>query len=153
MAVTLDFQIDENVLAEDRQHDPAAADPAIIETTYFVMPVRFSTDGKEVLQTQRSEWLPQPVIGFTTHLALAVCELGSTGVATCFVDDGGTLRFERRGTRVHLTCSFNGVAAEIPIQELEGAVTHFRARVRDSFRALIPELTTHPSWSTWFPVA
>lgn len=69
MAVMLDFQVDERVLAEDRGHAPAAADPAVIETTYFTMPVRFSIDDRELFQRPSGAWLPQPVLGFATHLA------------------------------------------------------------------------------------
>jgi len=150
MAVILDFQIDEKVLAEDRQQSPAAADPAVIETTYFTMPVRFSVDGRELFQTQSSACLPQPVLGLATHLVLALDALRSTGVAKCSVA-GGTLHLRQRGERVQLTCSFNRVESGVPIDELEAAIKSFRRRVEDSLRLLVPEITTHPSWPMWFP--
>ncbi len=151
MAVILEFQLDESALVEDRRHDPAVADPAVIETTYFTMPVRFSVDNKEMLNTPRSAWLPQPLLGLAMHLSQALRNLRSTGVATCSVAGAGTLRFQRHGERVRLACDFNRVEAEVAIDELDGAVRLFYQRVEDAFRKFVPELATHPSWSTWFP--
>jgi len=151
MAVTLDFQLDEHVLAEDRRSDPAAADPAVIETTYFTMPVRFSIDERELLQASSAVWLPQPLIGLAAHLLLSLDVLRSAGSATCSVAGAGTLRLDRRGERVHLSCSFNGVEAETSFAELEGAVKRFHERVKETLHVLVPELTRHPSWPSWFP--
>jgi hypothetical protein len=149
--VILDFQVDEKVLAEDRQQDPTVADPAVIETTYFVMPVRFAVDARELLQTPSSAWLPQPVLGFATHLALSVGALRSTGTASCSVAGAGTLRFQQRGERVHLICSFNKIEVETPTTDLVVAVAHFRRRVEEVLRTRVPELATHSSWPSWFP--
>jgi hypothetical protein len=54
MTVILQFQIDEGVLAEDRWRNPAGADPAVVETTYFRMPVRFCVDGAELFGIART---------------------------------------------------------------------------------------------------
>lgn len=151
MAVTLDLQVDEAVLSDDRQYNPAVADPAVIETTYFTMPVRFSVDDAELLETPGGFWLPQPVLGFATHLVQSLDALHSTGSARCSVAGAGTLRFQRRGEQVQLTCSFNRVEVEVSIDDLDKAFKHFREKVEAVLRTRIPELTTHPSWSTWFP--
>jgi hypothetical protein len=151
MAVTLDFQVDETVLSDDRQYNPAVADPAVIETTYFTMPVRFSVDDAELLETPGSFWLPQPVLGFATHLGQSLDTLRSTGAARCSVADAGTLNFQRRGEQVRITCSFNGVEVEVSIDDLARVFEDFRERVEAVLRTRVPELATHPSWSTWFP--
>jgi hypothetical protein len=149
--VILDFQVDENVLTEDRQYNPTIVDPGVIEATYYMMPVRFRIDGKELLQTPTTAWLPQPLLGFATHLVYALRTLHSTGAAIYSVADGGTLRFLRRGMGVQLTCDFNRVEAEVSLDELDAAIQHFHRRVEDWLRTHVPELVTHSSWPTWFP--
>jgi len=151
MAVILEFRVDESVLAEDRRHDPAGTDPAVVETTYFTMPVRFCVDHVELLKTRSGAWLTQPLLGLATHLSLALSNLRSTGVATCSVAGAGTLRLQRHGERVRLACDFNRLEAEVAIDELDGAVRLFCRHVKDALREFVPEITTHPSWSTWFP--
>jgi hypothetical protein len=151
MAVILEFRVDESALAEDRRHDPAGADPAVVETTYFTMPVRFCVDHVDLLKTPSGVWLPQPLLGFATHLSLALHNLRSTGVAICSVADAGALHFQAHGERVRLVCDFNRAETEVAIDELDGAVRLFCQHVRDALRELVPELATHPSWSAWFP--
>lgn len=151
MAVIIDFQVDEAVLSADRQYNPAVADPAVIETTYFTMPCRFSVDKTELLETPSGLWLPQPVLGFATHLCRSLNALHSIGFARCSVAGAGTLSFQRRGEQVQLTCSFNRVEVEVSIDALDRAFKDFSERVEAVLRARVPELTTHPSWSTWFP--
>src|SRR5262245_20776714 len=102
--VILDFAIEEYELVQDRQYSPLTADPGVIETTYFMMPVRFCIDGTELLETPTSAWVAQPLLGVATHLVYALRTLRSTGAAIYSVADGGTLRFLRRGQRVQVTC-------------------------------------------------
>jgi len=97
MAVTLDFQLDADALAEDRQSDLSAVDPAVLETTYFMVPVRFSVDETELLATSSGVWLEQPLLGLATHMSLSMGILRSTGEATCSVAGAGTLRLQQRG--------------------------------------------------------
>ena len=153
MAVILDFRLDEDVLAEDRRSHPSAAHPAVLGTTYFRMPVRFSVDETELLDTSHDVWLQQPLLGFATHMSLALDLPHSTGAATCLVAGAGTLRLQQRGERVRLSCSFNRAVAEASIGELIAAIKGFRERVEVSLRTLVPELTWHPSWPAWFPAS
>jgi hypothetical protein len=149
----LDFRLDEDVLDEDRRSHPSAADPAVIETTYFMMPVRFSVGETDLLKSSNDVWLRQPLLGFATHMSLALSLLRSTGVATCSVAGAGTLRLQQRGERVRLSCSFNGAEAEASFDGLDAAIKDFRGRVEASLREHVPELTRHPSWPTWFPAS
>ena len=153
MTVTLDFQVDESVLSDDRRHNPAGADPAVIETTYFMMPGRFSVGDTEILQTPSGPWLPQPVLGFATHLEQSLDALRSSGFVSCSVAGAGTLTFRRRGEQVQLTCSFNRIETEVSIDDLAGAFKDFRERVGAVLQTRVPEITRHPSWSRWFPAS
>ncbi|HEY8207309.1 MAG TPA: hypothetical protein VIG99_07500 [Myxococcaceae bacterium] len=153
MAVILDFRLDEDVLAENRRGHPSAADPAVLGTTWFVMPIRFSVDETDLLDTSNNVWLQQPLLGFATHMSLALNLPHSTGAATCLVTGAGTLRLQQRGERVRLSCSFNGARAEASIGELTAAIKGFLKRVEASLRTLVPDLTGHPSWPTWFPAS
>ena len=47
--ITLHFQIDEDELAADLAASPEAANPAAVEQTYFVMPVRFAVGETDFL--------------------------------------------------------------------------------------------------------
>src|SRR4051812_6787234 len=90
--IKIEFQINEPALDEDLKNSPATADAAAIEETYFVMPIRFSVHGTELLvrghATTRfifqgspdkqleaisspnpgSYWMPLPIIGFTVNI-------------------------------------------------------------------------------------
>jgi hypothetical protein len=147
----IEFKVDENVLAEDRRHNPAATDPGVLEVTYFTMPVRLCVDSKELLQTPNSAWVAQPLLGFATHLAYSLSTLHSTGIAICSVAEWGTLSFQQRGECIRVRCDFNRVEADVPIDELDRTIQDFRKRVGDWFRLRAPELMAHSSWATWFP--
>ena len=150
MAVSLEFHMDQRVFAEDRTHDPAGTDPAVVETTYFMVPVRMSIHGAELLRTQTTAWVPEPILGLATHLVLVLEALRTRGAATCSVG-GGTLHFHLYQGVVRLVCSYNKVEADVSLDELQVAFENFRSRVRDSLSQLVPELTAHPWWPEWFP--
>jgi len=150
VAISLDFQIDQDVLEDDRA-SAAAADPAVVETTYFVVPVRFAVDGRDVLRMPDGTWLRQPMVGFSTELASSVEELRVRGSSECTAADAGTLRLRLLDGTVRIECSLTGLVLEAPITELEEAIWTFREKVKTVLLAFAPEITRHPSWAKWFP--
>ncbi len=152
MAVILDFKLDQDGLADDRRYGVTSMDPGIIETTYFMWPVRFCVDDRDLLNTPLGAWLPQPVVGLATHLCESLRTLRSERTATCSIAEAGSLYFQRHGERVHMRCSFNAAEAEVALDELDLAIRRFRHRIGETLRTRVPELTTHPSWNRWFPI-
>jgi hypothetical protein len=64
--ITLEIRIDEPSLKDDLRFDPAGADVALLEETYFVMPVRLAISGQELLTPDG--WAPLPILGFARRL-------------------------------------------------------------------------------------
>jgi hypothetical protein len=93
--IVLQFQLDEAVLKEDVNDSISNENPAALEETYFIMPVRFGVGGVELLGEAKSKdikvflphpehglrettmstrpcnWFPLPLIGFAFHGVLA----------------------------------------------------------------------------------
>src|SRR5437870_3184320 len=93
----VEFRLDLGSLAQDLRYHPETADPAVLETTSFLMPVRFSINGIELLQgvgpdlKHPDPWVPLPVLGFATHVLEALHEMGPHSTREVSLTDGGTL--------------------------------------------------------------
>jgi hypothetical protein len=152
--ITLDFQIDEDELAADLAASPEAANPAAVEQTYFVMPVRFAVGETDFLAFPGvyDRWRPQPLLGIATHLVLALQAIKPGQPSRCNVADGGRLDFEQFGATIAISSSvLPGQIANVPAGELIGAASRFRDEVRDFLAERVPAMTQHPYWKTWFP--
>ena len=148
MPVTLELQIDDDVIAAERRHELVQFHPAVLETTCLVMPVRFRVDDRELFQTHDSVWCRQPVLGLAAHLPACIATLRVEGSAECSTD-GDTLRFRRYGERVRIS-TLTDMEAETSVDELADAVDSFHRRVEELVRDRLPELLRHPAWPTWF---
>ena len=152
--IVLDFQVDEDGLAEDLAASPETATAAALEETYFVMPVRFAVGSAELLAFPGAydTWRPQPILGFATHLFAAVMSVTSGGRASCHTTDGGRLVFEPSDsiTRISSTLLPDSKVS-VPTIELIGAARALRDRVEELLLQRVPTMKEHPWWSKWFP--
>ncbi len=152
--IILDFQVDEEGLAEDLGASPETANAAALEQTYFVMPVRFTVGNTDLLAFPGAyeTWRPQPIIGFATHVLGAVLGVKPGEPACCHIADGGRLDFERFDWTIRVSSTLlRGRGESVPATELISAARVFRDRVRDFLLQRVPAMKEHPWWNKWFP--
>jgi len=171
---TIDFQLDEAILAEDLQHSPEGASPAALEETYFVMPVRFCINGVELLEqpgrekrnvfiagheqsAQRIElpsdegcWLPLPLVGFATRGLQALTQAKPGSGQRLYLAGGGYLVLTRHGEQLSVESSINGKTSSTQFAEVLNAFRVFVEKVRQLLVSRVPAIQQHPSWKQWF---
>jgi hypothetical protein len=171
---TVDFRLDEASLAEDLQHSPESANPAALEETYFVMPVRLCVNGVELLEqphrakrnvfvgaaeqgvqrierpNEASAWLPLPLLGFTTHALQVLNELKPGGENKLNLAGGGHLMLARENDQITVESSLNGKRSSTQLAEAVNAFQSFSEKVRQLLVNRVPEIQQHPAWKQWF---
>ena len=150
--ITLDFEIDERVFVEDGQCDPATAEPAALEETYFVMPFRFSVKGVELLgiRGRQPATLALPLLGFATDVNRAVSAARSRETTKCYLAGGGELTFERTASVMRVSSSLTGNTVTAEADDLVKATRLLLERVRELLLKRFPGMQAHPAWGTWF---
>jgi hypothetical protein len=149
--ITLEFETDEAVLAEDAHLDPASANPAALEETYFVMPFRFAIDGAELLGVNGKRTHPLPLLGFSSDLHQTIKNLRVGEAKKFYLAGGGHLVLERVGRTLRVFSSLTGKTAFVDADSLSHAVRFLLARVRALLAKHFPKMQTHPAWQNWFP--
>lgn len=171
---TVDFRLDEASLAEDLQHSPESANPAALEETYFVMPVRLCVNGIELLeqsghakrnvfigadehglrQTQRpneaSCYLPLPLLGFATQALQALNQMKPGCVQKLYLAGGGDLLLARHGEQLSIESSISGKSSSTEFAEALSAFRAFSEKIRQLLVSRVPAIQQHPSWRQWF---
>lgn len=145
------FELDEMALAADAECAPAGADPAALEETYFVMPVRFEISGVDVLALQGGVARPLPLIGFAIDLLSALEPLESGQRTDVYLAGGDELSLHRQDEMIELQCVPDGQTAKVGRSELIAAARSFSARVSALLLQRVPEIRNHPTWLEWFP--
>ncbi|MDP3155769.1 MAG: hypothetical protein Q8N23_24060 [Archangium sp.] len=148
--IEFDFRPDEGVLAENAEGEPQAADPAALEETYFVMPLRFSVNGAEVLGAGGEPWWDLPLLGFATHLQACLERLIEQGKAQMFLAGGGSLVWRLRDDAAEVRNSLSGATVPMSLAELHSAVAALFQRVRQFLLTRFPSMVAHPRWTDWF---
>lgn len=150
--ITLDFEIDEAVLAEDGRYSPATANPAALEETYFLTPFRFSVEGVELLGVHGGQptTLSLPLLGFASHVHRVVAATRSGETKKCYLAGGGDLAFERTVNLMRVSSSLTGDAVTVDAGELLIATRSLLQRVRDVLVKRFPVMQAHPAWGSWF---
>ena len=144
--IILEFRVDEQAVQEDRESDPAAADVAVLEETYFVMPVRFCVAGQEMLMP--GGWTPLPILGFARRLYEATRSLESGREARCYVAGGGDLKLSRQNKAIRIESPVG--VAHIDAESLKRAAEEFLGTVRDFLQQRVPVMMNHKYWKSWF---
>jgi hypothetical protein len=149
--IALEFDIDESALAEDLESSPESANPAALEETYFLMPVRLTVDGIALLQLRgsTSSALPLPLLSVASFGWERISQLGENEVWTYGLPGGGKLLFTREGDAVTIRSDLNGAVVSTSYAELVREWREFRKRVKDFLAEHVPKLRTHSAWTTW----
>jgi hypothetical protein len=103
--IELDFRIDERSLVEDARYDPATADPAVLEATYFMAPFRFSIHGVALLSVDHR----LPLLGFACGFCDVVANARRGTTHTCSSAGGGNLTLQRYGESMRISSSRDSV--------------------------------------------
>ena len=172
----IEFQLDEESLKQDLNHSPEKTNPAALEQTYFMMPVRFCANRVELLGQQNasqtkvfiphpehglretyimnepSRWCVLPLLGFATHGLQALSEIGENAMRKVSIADG-CLIISRRGQKIHMVSDANGRTVMTEYVEVWNAFEEFSEKVRQMLISRVPALQQHPSWRQWFPPA
>jgi hypothetical protein len=152
--ILLDFKMSPMSAADERQYAPESADPAAVESTYFIAPVRFTIDGTELFELPHdagNPWLLLPVVGIAGVLGGIVRRLRGGETIMYSIPGTGRLHLSRRGDVVSITCDVNDRTCSVPLAELVAAFDGFRTRVRRLLVEAIPSMQQHASWTEWFP--
>jgi hypothetical protein len=170
----VDFQLDEASLAEDLLHSPEKANPAALEETYFVMPVRLCVNGVEmferhsrtkrnvfvstadegVLQVQlpreASCWLPLPLLGFATDALRVLNELKPYKDQKLNLAGGGHLVLSCESDQITVESSINGNHSSTHSAEALNAFRIFSDKVQQLLISRAPTIQQNTSWRRWF---
>jgi hypothetical protein len=149
--ITLEFRVDEQEFLTDLASDPADADAGVLEETYFVSPVRFSIDGRELLavSAEGDPWRDLPLLGMAWGIR-QMLTLPPDKDFRLHLAGGGHLSFRRSDESIRVINSLTGTEACASTNELKHSATEFLRRVREIFEASAPQLKSHRGWSTWF---
>jgi hypothetical protein len=172
---TVDFRLDEAGLVQDLKQSPETANPAALEESYFVMPLRLCVNrvelfeqlnrakrrlftgetGRSVQQVQLADeascWLPLPLLGFATGALRALNETKLGKERKLHLAGGGELVFVRQGEQLSVASSISGKSASAQFAEALNAFLTFSEKVRQLLVSRVPAIQQHPSWRQWFP--
>ncbi len=122
-----------------------------IEHTFFVVPVRFSVAGVDLLAYPDvyADWRPLPVLGFASQLRRTVMELEPGQAGTVSLEDGGALKLCRKGANFTIEATLIGVQVTVSRDELMAAVTRFSGEAASFAQSVAPSIVDHPVWGEW----
>lgn len=153
--VTLDFQIDENQLAEDLEEDPSLADDDLILLTYFIMPVRIQINKKEFFAYKGTEqtdpWIGMPIVNIAFLGLHKVLRIPSLKKVNFFLPEGpGTINFEMLEiNKVRVIYKPNNIDEVVSYDDLLKAFLDFNAKVKKFLNERVPQMRDHPYWGAW----
>jgi len=155
--VLLEFQLDRNVLDDDRATDLGTADAGALQETYFLMPVRLKVSEAELLKMPpggrgrlTSPWLTLPILHVATVGLHKVKEARESGTSTYTLPGSGwRLRFAVSGQDISVYSEVSEQGSCARYEELLQAFEHFASTVREVLSRETPELKEHPQWGRW----
>ncbi len=155
--VILEFQLDENIIREDRKFNPGTADTGVLSETYFCMPVRLKIGSVELLEIpvgsrvqKSSPWLSLPILDIATTGLEAVKEAKRRGASVYSLPGSGSrLYFRMIGDEVSAYSQVNGREARTHYNQLLQAFEDFASRVRHVLMEKVPDLENHSYWGKW----
>jgi hypothetical protein len=148
--MVVDFKWDQEVLKKDLAASPVSADPAALEETYFVMPVRFSVDGVNLLSMSADQAHSLPLLGFSTHVLQMLEHMQSTDEGRVYLAGGGDVSICTEGQRVRIRSSLTNREVTVDREALLSAFRSFADCVKHQLVTWVPGIDRHPHWRTWF---
>jgi hypothetical protein len=152
--IKIDYLLDENSFEDDLKQSPESENPAAVEETYFVMPIRMAVGETELLQlpkTNNNPWLSLPLLGFTTDIFRVVNGDTAPKDQEIYLAGGGQLNFSQEKGLLHIRSSINSKNVLVPIEQARNDFFEFAKRVRKLFLDRYSNIIKNPAWEQWFP--
>jgi hypothetical protein len=152
--LVLDFELDEYELAEFRKA-AGHTDPAALQETFLVMPVRLRVGDTELLRTpdappEGPAFLRLPLLHVATIGADCIRSLRQRNAARYSLPGAGvSLLFDRSGSEVCIRSELTGGTGHASMDELVGAVETFVERVKATVGEVLPPSESISQWQTW----
>ena len=151
MSSHVSFEADEHTLLEDLAFQPHKADPAALQETYFVFPIRFLMNGVNLFTTKDGSTLQLPLIGFSSALRRGVQQLANSDTCSVYLAGGGQFLLSRRGDdAIAGFCSISGVRSSDAYDQVAAASRQFSEDVSMFLQQECPELARIEAWPFWF---
>jgi hypothetical protein len=151
--VVLDFMLDEVELRECRER-LTSADPAALQETYFIMPVRLRIGDAELLQVRDAPeypYLPLPLLHLATVGAQRIRDAARGRETKVDLPGAGvSLRFSKAGSDLCARSELNDDAGCASLEHWTAALDHFVTRVQDVLSTGAPDLVNTAAWANWF---
>jgi hypothetical protein len=148
--IQLAFDVDASEIAQDLSADPLNAHPGVVEETYFLAPVTFVVDGRNLLAI-RGMRHRLPVLGFATDMLEALNQLRPNEERQVALAGGGSLTLRVMPPNVEIASSLTKERVVVESQELIRAFRRFAATVQHELLRQMPTLRAHRNWNRWFP--
>jgi len=143
LVVSIEFRPDPRVIEENRKLDPGTADAAVLQETFFVMPLRLRVRDVELLEWQ-GEGFPLPLLDMATVGLSTARRLGHGATTSLRLPANGNLYFERSGEDVLIRSTQTRRAERAPYEDLLRAWEEFATKVREFLVREFPQLEDHP---------
>lgn len=148
--IELDFQRDESIIKRGRE-TLSNVDDAIIEYSYFVMPITFICHEINIFNINKNEFLLLPLIHFATVGKSQIVKLEKSDSEIYDLPDiGGYLSFQRENNLIFVSSSLNKVRICVNYPELAEAFNKFSDKVSTFLKKEVPEIVSLKSWAKWF---
>jgi len=152
--IKLEFELDEKVLLEDLEESPKEADTAALVVTYFLMPVRFIIDDKDVFyyKNERSNpGIEVPLMNLAINGLSHIKSLEDEDESFYLIPEAyGDLFFKRiENNKIEIIFSKFDEKFIVDYDELLCAFEDFSERVKVFLRERVPELVDHSYWGKW----
>lgn len=156
--IIIDFVIRESSFSRSDNQSISIVSAGTIEETYFLIPIRLTVNGVELLggtsssdKASSSPWLEIPLLGFAKTGEEIVKEACSGKPVRFYLPDTGAfLDFSPGATgSVQIWSSINHSASCIECDELLKEFSFFVRRVKKVLADNIPDLINHPILGGW----
>lgn len=147
--VSIDFQIDPEVLAKHRTLKPTEEDMGVISHIWFRMPIRLVVGGITIL-----DWAALPLFHMAYDALYTLKALPEHGRDMITLPGDGSLRLEMEGNELVITYPRvtlpRYASARASYDELLRAWEDFSNRVRSFLLEEFPDFSDHPQLGAWF---
>ena len=143
--VSIDFQIDPEVLAKYRTLKPTKEDMGVISHIWLRMPIRLVVGGVTIL-----DWAGLPLFHMAYDALYILNALPEHGRDMITLPGDGSLLLEMEGNEVAITVPDRVRTGRADYSEVLTAWEDFSRRVRSFLLREFPDFRDHPQLGSWF---
>jgi len=152
--INIGFKIDKEALKDSLEDPLSEVDPVSLYLTYFIMPMRFNVDGKDVFSISGSNigpWFDIALLNLAASCFERIRLLPiKKNVTHILPETWGNLRFSWLGdNKVLIDLDKNDEKFIVDYDELLSAFEKFSKKVKDFLCDCAPEIKEHTIWGPW----